>query len=66
MFDGTPISARRINHRAPGNMDFVEDEESPEQVVDCFSTSTTGVGDNCISEIKSTPCFLTMLIDKDR
>ena len=30
-FDGTPIDslARRVNHRAPGNMEFVEDESSP-------------------------------------
>ena len=29
-FDGTPIDslARRINHRVPGNMEFVEDESS--------------------------------------
>ena len=30
-FDGTPVDslARRINHRAPGNMEFVEDETNP-------------------------------------
>ena len=30
-FDGTPIDslARRINHRAARNMEFVEDESSP-------------------------------------
>ena len=30
-FDGTPVDslARRINHRAPGNMEFVNDETNP-------------------------------------
>ena len=30
-FDATPVDslARRVNHRAPGNMQFVEDETSP-------------------------------------
>jgi hypothetical protein len=30
-FDGTPVDslARRINHRAPGNMEFVDDEINP-------------------------------------
>ena len=30
-FDGTPIDslARRINHRAPGNMEFVDDDITP-------------------------------------
>ena len=30
-FDGTPVDslARRINHRAPGNMEFVDDETNP-------------------------------------
>ena len=30
-FDGTPVDslARRINHRTPGNMEFVEDETNP-------------------------------------